>query len=195
MSTLTVNEKTREDLRNRVGEIVAREKEKREHQAKAKEVGEDIGDLYDAAVSAGYSRKIMKRMAAEMMMEPDERQGVLDFEAETDTYRRALDLPTLLERHGGGEAVTPREIFDSLTDDQKDEAARLHAIGVAPTVAVVQATVNKPTARTTVSINGGPEVDIDTVKRAVKRVRAGKGKGVIEAMEQAVNEELAEAGT
>ena len=47
---------------------------------------------------------------------------------------------------------------------------------------------------TTVSINGGPEVPLETLKRAVKRVKRGAGGGVIAAMEQAVTEELAEAG-
>lgn len=49
--------------------------------------------------------------------------------------------------------------------------------------------------RTTVSINGGPEVPLETVHRAVKRVKRGQGGGsVIGAIEQAVAEETAEAG-
>lgn len=45
----------------------------------------------------------------------------------------------------------------------------------------------------TISINGGPDVPMETVQRALRRVKPGKGKSIIGAMEEAVAEELAAA--
>lgn len=46
----------------------------------------------------------------------------------------------------------------------------------------------------TISINGGPEVPMETVEKAVRRVKRGKGGSVIGALKEAVDEELADRG-
>lgn len=99
---LVVNDKTRDELARRAKEIIALEDQHAELKADAKEVKTQIGEAYTNAASAGFSPKVLRRVITEMRMEPDERQGVLDFEAEVDTYRRALGLDTLLDRHGEG---------------------------------------------------------------------------------------------
>lgn len=80
------------DLLERAEKIIGLEREAKGLQAQAKEIKEQISDAYGEAASEGYSKPVLRQVIKEMMMEPDKRQLVFEFESEVDVYRHALGL-------------------------------------------------------------------------------------------------------
>lgn len=163
---------------------------------------DDLKELWQEAKSLGFDAKALDAIVKARRKDPDNekiKQSVADVYmkalqldmGELGRWARDRDLAESSVRTAGmlaTAAIKTDQIVDAF-----QVAHGLDTTGAAARRLTQMATEDGATC--TVSINGGPEVPLETVQKAVKRVKRSRGAGVIDALEAAVNEELAEART
>lgn len=162
---------------------------------------EDLKELWQEAKSLGFDAKALDAIVKARRKDPDNekiRQSVHDVYlkalqldmGELGRWARERDLAEMSVRTAGTLATAAIK-----TDQFVDAFAVAHGLdesGAAARRLSEMATEDGATC--TVRINGGPEVPLETVQKAVKRVKRGHGGSVIAALDAAVTEELSEAG-
>lgn len=144
-----------ERLRSYVNRIERLEEEKRG-------LGADIRDVYSEAKSAGYDPKIMRALIKERRLGEAERARIA---AELETYRNALGA--LADTPLGGASI------GAAAAALEAEARAVVAAGLVERVDAIAA------GSTTVSLNGGPAVPLETLAAAVKAVKGRRGRGKV----------------
>ena len=182
------------ELAERAQRIIGLEDRESDVKLQVKNLREQIAEEYADAKSTGFSDKALRTCVKELRLDDEERQARFDFEQEVDQYRNALGI---LPPSQAGEFAA-RDIVEAMSASERSEASLRIAAGEDAKTAVTKAVLKRGRSSkddkvtTTVSINGGAAVPLETLQRAVRRVKPG-ARSVIAALGDAVNEESAEA--
>jgi len=125
-----------------------------------KAIADDIRDVYAEAKARGYDTRTMRECVKLRKLETNERQ---EREALLDTYKAALGMDY---------AETP---LGRATVARVEEAIERQAANIRSEFAAAESGQTE----TTISVNGGPAVPLDTVKKALDMVQGRKRRPTV----------------